>query len=76
LSANGTKKLDGASRSQQLTPADISPGLGCRQISTALKAIKEAEQGWRKAIDKIAERASLTTQYAATTHSPLGSAFY
>ena len=26
----------------------------------ALKAMKEAEQGWRKAIDKIAERASLT----------------
>ena len=24
-----------------------------------LKAMKEAEQGWRKAIDKIAERASL-----------------
>ena len=24
------------------------------------KAMKEAEQGWRKAIDKIAERASLT----------------
>ena len=25
-----------------------------------LKAMKEAEQGWRRAIDKIAERASLT----------------
>ena len=25
-----------------------------------LKAMKEAEQGWQKAIDKIAERASLT----------------
>jgi hypothetical protein len=25
-----------------------------------LKAMKEAEAGWRKAIDKIAERASLT----------------
>ena len=24
-----------------------------------LKAMKEAEQGWRKAMDKIAERASL-----------------
>ena len=25
-----------------------------------LKAMKEAEQGWQRAIDKIAERASLT----------------
>jgi hypothetical protein len=27
---------------------------------TAVKAIKEVEQGWRKAMDTIAERASLT----------------
>jgi hypothetical protein len=28
--------------------------------ATTLKAMKETEQGWRKAIDKMAERASLT----------------
>jgi hypothetical protein len=27
---------------------------------TTVKAMKEAEQGWGKAIDKIAERASLS----------------
>ena len=30
------------------------------EAEATLKAMKEAEQGWRKAIDKIAERASLT----------------
>jgi hypothetical protein len=30
------------------------------EIAEARDAMKEAEQGWRKAVDKIAERASLT----------------
>jgi hypothetical protein len=30
----------------------------------ALKAMKEAEQGWKRAMDKIAERASLTKSSA------------
>jgi cysteinyl-tRNA synthetase len=37
----------------------VSPEIAEARDAT-LKAMKEAEQGWRKAIDKIAERASLT----------------
>ena len=37
----------------------VSPGIAEARNAT-VKAMKEAEQGWRKAIDKIAERASLT----------------
>jgi hypothetical protein len=37
----------------------VSPEIAKARDAT-LKAMKEAEQGWRKAIDKIAERASLT----------------
>jgi hypothetical protein len=38
---------------------NVSPEIAEARDAT-LKAMKEAEQGWRKAIDKIAERASLT----------------
>jgi hypothetical protein len=38
---------------------DVSPEIAEARDAT-LKAMKEAEQGWRKAIDKIAELASLT----------------
>jgi hypothetical protein len=38
---------------------DVSPEIAEARDAT-LKAIKEAEQGWRKAMDKIAERAGLT----------------
>ena len=37
----------------------VSPEIAEARDAT-LKAMKEAEQGWRRAIDKIAERASLT----------------
>jgi len=37
----------------------VSPEIAEARDAT-LKAMKEAEQGWGKAIDKIAERASLT----------------
>ena len=38
---------------------DVSPEIA-EARDAALKAMKDAEQGWRKAIDKIAERACLT----------------
>ena len=51
----------------------VSPEIAEARDAT-LKAMKEAEQGWRKAIDKIAERASdQRSRYAAITPSPLGS---
>ena len=37
----------------------VSPEIA-HDSEVTLKAMKEAEQGWRRAIDKIAERASLT----------------
>ena len=37
----------------------VSPEIA-RDSDATLKAMKEAEQGWQRAIDKIAERASLT----------------
>ena len=37
----------------------VSPEIA-RDSECTLKAVKELEQGWRKAIDKIAERASRT----------------
>ena len=37
----------------------VSPEIAEARVAT-LKAMREAEQGWQKAIDKIAERASLT----------------
>ena len=37
----------------------VSPEIA-RDSEATLKAMKELEQGWQKAIDKIAERASLT----------------
>jgi hypothetical protein len=37
---------------------DVSPEIAEASAAT-VKAVKDAEQGWRKAIDKIAERASL-----------------
>ena len=37
----------------------ISPKIA-RDSEATLKAMKELEQGWQKAIDKIAERAGLT----------------
>jgi hypothetical protein len=36
----------------------VSPEIAEARVAT-LKAMKEAEQGWQKAIDKIAERAGL-----------------
>jgi hypothetical protein len=42
-------------RVEKHIPSDVS---GTRDAM--FKAMKEAEQGWRKAIDKIAERAGLT----------------
>ena len=48
-----------------------------KATEAALKAMKEAEAGWQKAIDKIAERASLTKSPGMRRNSsPLGSAFY
>jgi hypothetical protein len=44
----------------------VSPEIAKARDAT-LKAMNEAEQGWRKAIDKIAERASLTRP---GTHKP------
>jgi hypothetical protein len=38
---------------------DVSPEIAEARAAT-LKAIKEADAGWQKAIEKIAERASLT----------------
>jgi lipopolysaccharide biosynthesis regulator YciM len=38
---------------------DVSPEIAKARDAT-LKAMKEAEQGWQKAIDKIADRANLT----------------
>ncbi len=38
---------------------NVSPEIAKARDAT-LKAMKEAEQGWRRAIDKIAERASQT----------------
>ena len=41
-------------------PSAIDSPEIARDSEGTLKAVKELEQGWRKAIDKIAERASLT----------------
>ena len=38
---------------------NVSPEIA-KARDAAVKAMKEAEQGWQRAIDKIAERASLT----------------
>ena len=38
--------------------------------AATLKAMKEAEQGWQKAIDKIAERAGLTKGPDGTWRDP------
>jgi hypothetical protein len=44
----------------------VSPEIA-KDSEEMLKAMKETEQGWRKAIDKIAERASLARPW---THKP------
>jgi hypothetical protein len=40
----------------------VAPEIAEAKAAT-LKAMKEAEQGWRKAIDKIAERAGLRARW-------------
>ena len=49
----------------------VSPEIAEDRDGT-LKAMKAAEQGWRKAIDKIAERASLTKGAGGTALSRSG----
>jgi adenine-specific DNA methylase len=55
----------------------VSPEIA-QDSEDMLKARKETERGWQRAMDKIAERASQTkrSRSAAVTPSPLGSAFY
>ena len=45
--------------SEQWNRDDLAPEIAAARAAT-LKAMKEADAGWQKAIDKIAERASLT----------------
>ena len=49
----------------------VSPEIA-RDSEVTLKAVKELEQGWQKAIDKIAERAGLTK---VPVRGQLGSAY-
>jgi hypothetical protein len=49
--------------------SEVSPEIAEARDAT-LKAMKEAEAGWRKAMDKIAERAGLTKGPNGVTLAP------
>jgi hypothetical protein len=54
---------------KQKVEQHVSPEIAEARAAT-LKAMKEAEQGWQKAIDKIGERAGLTKGPDGTWRDP------
>src|SRR5437867_11086919 len=60
-----SKTLARARQAVELAVAKTDEG------DSALKALKELEKGWERAIDKIAERAGLTKRFYTVTPGPI-----